>query len=327
MNFQTIPPIETNKQLLDLAFGKARLRSTEQKLSGNWLQIIRKKETLKLDIIQDALCSRLNQYLKYFPHTNDLSNFYLKLMHLTLDYPLYKQSLGAMNWAIQKIRFFQREFASKITKETGKDKIYELSKQFYGRISSVIKQIDSNLKYLEECRKIMRTYPDVKDMPTVCIYGFPNVGKTTVLNLLTGTKAKVAAYAFTTKSINAGYVVIEDKKIQVLDVPGTLARKDKMNLIELQAELVLEELANLVIFVFDFSGSVNIKEQEDLYKKIKKSEKKVLIYLSKKDLLSPEQLKAVDYPYYSLEELKAEVQVHFSKIELQSSKLEPNLSE
>ena len=99
----------------------------------------------------------------------------------------------------------------------------------------------------------MRTYPDVKEMFTVCIYGFPNVGKSTLLNKLTTSKATVAAYAFTTKEINAGYFTVEDKKIQVFDVPGTLARENKMNYIELQAELVVKELADIIIYVFDVS--------------------------------------------------------------------------
>lgn len=301
MNFQTIPPIPTKKHLIDQAFKRAREKGTSKKLTGNWLQIIRKKEALKLDIIKESLTNYLNTILKTFPQTEGLPQFYQKLMKLTLDFPDFKKSLGAINWAIKKISFFHRSYVSKVVKEKNRGKIKELMKQFYGRISSVIRQIDDSLQYLEHSRKIMKTYPDIKEMFTVCLYGFPNVGKTTLLNKLTDSKAKVAAYAFTTIGINAGYISKDGKKIQLLDVPGTLARHDKMNDIELQAELVLTDLADVIVFVLDptETSGYSIKEQQKLMKKIK--DKKVFLYLSKLDLMkdSPPKMK-----YYNFSQLK-----------------------
>ncbi len=308
MNFQGIPSVETEKTLLDLAFRKAREKGSEKNLKGNWLEIIRKKEGLKIDVIKDALASKLESIRQSFPHPKQLPEFYIQLMKLTLDFDEYKKSLAALGWAVSKARFFQREYVQKIFRTTERGKIKELSRQFYGRIASVIKQIRDNLRFLEEARKIFRTYPDIKEMFTVCIYGFPNVGKSTILNKLTGTKAEIAPYAFTTKSINAGYLKLGEKKVQVLDVPGTLARGQKMNLIEMQADLVMKELANLIIFVFDLSGysGYSFKKQEQLYQNLGK-EKKVLIYISKLDLTPSEILQEFPYRYYSLEELKEEM--------------------
>jgi len=310
MNFQTLPPVDNSKQLLNLAFKKAREKAEGKNMRGqkDMLKAIKQKESLKLDIIKDVLASRFNKILRDFPETEKLPQFYHKLMHLTLDFPKFKQSFGAMKWAIDKVCFFQKQYVSKINQEKNRFKIGQISKEFYGRISSVIKQVDGNLKYLEECRKIMKSYPDIKEMFTVCIYGFPNVGKTTLLNKLTGSKAEVAAYSFTTKSINVGYFKLGEEKIQMLDVPGILARSEKMNLVELQAELVLEELANVIVFVYDISehGGYSIEKQEQLLKKIGK-EKKVLIYLSKTDLVEPETLEQFKHKHYSLEEIKAEI--------------------
>ncbi len=310
MNFQNIAPIETDKQLLDLAFSKARVKGKSKKLKGNWLQIIRQKESLKLDVVKDTIIPRLDKILKSFPATNDLSTFYTKLMDLTLDYFQYKKSLGAVNWAIGKIRLLHKSYVSKIIKCKEREKIKDLSKQFYGRLSSILKQVSTNLAYLEECRRIMKAYPDIKEMFTVCIYGFPNVGKTTLLNKLTGTKAKVAAYAFTTVGINAGYFEIKDQKVQFLDVPGTLARKEKMNNIELQADLVLNDLADLIIYVFDLSeqGGFSVENQEQLLQNLGQK-KKVLVYLSKIDLLDSEKdvLSGFKHKHYSLGEIKEKI--------------------
>lgn len=308
MNFEKLPPVETSKHFLDLAFRKAREKGKSKKLVGNWLQIIRKKESLKLDIVTDNLVVRLQKILESFPKTDDLSQFYVKLIKLTVNHDHYKKSFGSLNWGIKKIRFFHRDYVSKVNHCKERVKISELSRQFYGRISSVMKQLDPYLKYLEQSRKVMRTYPDVKEMFTVCIYGFPNVGKTTLLNKLTGTKAEVAAYSFTTKSINAGYFLVGEKKIQVLDVPGTLAREEKMNNIELQAELVRKELADIIIYVFDLSGqsSYSAKKQEQLFRKLGR-EKKVLVYFSKMDLIKDASEYVRKYKPLDVERLKEKI--------------------
>lgn len=303
MNFQTIPPVLNSKELLDLAFRKAREKESMKVLKGSWLEIQKKREAIKIDIIKDNLNQRLTKILSAFPETAKMSNFYVRLMKLTLDFETYKKSCGAIVWARNMIGSLQRNYVQRIVKIKEPNKVKETIRQFYGRISSVVKQIDSNLKYLEEARRIMKTYPDIKEMFTVCIYGFPNVGKTTLLNKLTGTKAKTADYSFTTLGINAGYLKIEGKKVQVLDVPGTLAREDKLNLIEMQAELVLEEVANLIIYVFDLSerSGYSFKQQKQLYDKI--SDKKPLIYLAKEDLTDEEKLKEFKLKNYSLEEI------------------------
>ena len=308
MNFQTIPPIESSKAVLDSAFRKAREKGRQKNLKGNWLQIIRRKESLKLDIVTETITARLETILKHFPLTKDLSSFYQKLMKLTIDLSLYQKSLGAVNWARQQVRAMHGSYVSKTNRTTEREKIKHISTEFYGRVSSIVKQIDDNLKYLETVRKTMRTYPDIKDMFTICIYGFPNVGKTTLLNNLTGSTANVAAYAFTTKEINAGYFTSNGKKIQVLDVPGTLARQDKLNNIELQAELVRTEVANLIIYVFDLSeqSGYSMQKQEQLFHKIG-SVKPVFIYLAKEDITDQEKMKNFAHKHYSLKELKEKI--------------------
>jgi len=305
MNFQKLAPVPQSKELLDRAFRKARQKEQGKSLVGNWLQILRKKEAMKLDIIRANLVEDLKQILNDFPQTAKLPVFYLKLIQLTVDYPLLKKSLGGLNWGMQKINFLHREYVRKINTSKEKNLLYNASKEFYGRISSVLKQISDNLAYLEECRKVMRTYPDIKEMFTVGLYGFPNVGKTTLLNKLAGTKAEVANYAFTTKTINAGYLIQDGKKVQILDLPGTLARQEKMNNIEFQAELVLQELTDLVIFVFDISEiSYPFDKQEELLKKVRSMHKIVLVYLSKADLLDEDAIKKFKIKNYSVEEIK-----------------------
>jgi len=184
-----------------------------------------------------------------------------------------------------------------------KDLLNKFRAEYYGRISSVLNQIKKELAFLDEARKILSKFPIVKTgMMTVCITGFPNVGKTTLLYKLTGSKGDIQDYAFTTKGLNVSY----KDDIQYLDTPGALNRK-KLNIIEFTAYLAMEHLANVLIYIFDPTETYDVQDQVKLLKSIKKYKKKMLIYVSKTDLehhIPPEFKK---FKLLSLDEIKKEL--------------------
>jgi len=52
--------------------------------------------------------------------------------------------------------------------------------------------------------------------------GFPSVGKSSILNLMTETESQAAAYEFTTLTCIPGVLTINDANIQLLDLPGII---------------------------------------------------------------------------------------------------------
>jgi len=56
----------------------------------------------------------------------------------------------------------------------------------------------------------------------VALIGFPSVGKSTLLTMLTGTESEAAAYEFTTLTCIPGTINYNHCKIQLLDLPGII---------------------------------------------------------------------------------------------------------
>ena len=57
---------------------------------------------------------------------------------------------------------------------------------------------------------------------TMLLAGFPNVGKSSLINLLTRANVEVQPYAFTTKRLYVGHMDYKYLNWQVIDTPGIL---------------------------------------------------------------------------------------------------------
>ncbi|MFC1754656.1 NOG1 family protein [Thermoproteota archaeon] len=298
MNFQDLKNIETSEWYLDLAFSSAKKKSDNLRGSlrgGKHTRIEKSKkvELEKLKTINRAITRQLNMILRSFPSIDSLPEFYNELIRCTLEYDKLKKALGGAKWGLDKINHFTTAYATKIKRCQDLQKINAYRREYYGRISSIMNQVNKNLLYLETARKIMKDYPSVKtETFTVCIAGFPNVGKTTLLQKVTGAKAEINEYAFTTKRLNMGYYKNDYVKIQFIDTPGTLNRFNKMNDIEKQAYLAIRYCADVVVYVFDLTEPYPLSDQKKLLKSLEKFDKDTIIYLSKTDILEKETVDA-----------------------------------
>jgi len=149
-----------------------------------------------------------------------------------------------------------------------------------------MQQINKFLLIIEASRKIMKTFPAVKtSLFTVAIAGFPNVGKSTLLKELTSASPEINSYAFTTKTLNIGYLEVQNEKYQFIDTPGTLARFDKMNAIEKRAFLAMKYIANVIVYIYDLSDEAyTVEDQDKLFEQVLDIDKSIIVYLSKTDI-------------------------------------------
>lgn len=312
MSFQDIPQIEEPNFYLGVAFRRAKTKADLERQKKRKDRLVKSKlvEEVKLQEISKSLQKQLNRIVDKFPIIDDLDDFYKELFKAMIDLGSIKKSLAAVKWASGRVDKLSKEYITKIRRCQELERVNKIRKEYYGRVSSFVKQIKKNLSFIEETRKIVKEFPVIKKKyDTIAIAGFPNVGKTTLLSKLTGSKPEINSYPFTTKGINIGYIASKYSKIQVLDTPGTLNRFEKMNSIEKQAVLAIQHLAKKIIYVFDLTEPYPMKMQEKLFKNIKGFKKPVLVYLSKTDVLEKEEIEEFGkkHKVLSVEELKKEI--------------------
>ena len=290
MNFQKLLNVETSDKYLDFAFLAAKKRAEELATTkaNDKLSKSKKIESERITTARNTLISHMLNILKSFPQFDDLPDFYQELVKITIDFRDLKKSLGAVGWALKKIDFFFKDYNRKILRTRDMKKVNVYRREFYGRISSVMKQIRTDLNFLEEVRKKMKAFPNIKtSLKTTCIFGFPNVGKSTLLGKITDAKPEIKNYAFTTKRLNLGTYIHNEKRYQFVDTPGTLDRFNNMNEIEQQAYLALKYCCDTVVYVFDLTESYSFDKQFKLFENLKKikNDVPVFVYLSKIDLV------------------------------------------
>ncbi|PKM62437.1 MAG: GTPase CgtA [Firmicutes bacterium HGW-Firmicutes-21] len=106
---------------------------------------------------------------------------------------------------------------------------------------------------------------ELKMLADVGIVGFPNVGKSTLLSLISSANPKIANYHFTTLSPNLGVVSIYEQSFVVADIPGLIeGAADGVGLGH--AFLRHIDRCRLVLHLFDLSASERENPLDDIKK-------------------------------------------------------------
>lgn len=288
-----LPKVERAQFYLEAAFKSSQAAARGKTIRNkNKRERKKKTETYKISVFSKSLKKPLLRIKAMFPNLAQLDIFYKELFETTIDKEKFGKAMASLSWVIEKISKLEREYVKKILAEEHITPIDKYKKDFFGRAASVTKKIGKHLLFLDKVRKRLRTFPSIKTkMPTLCICGLPNVGKSTLLSKLTTAKPKIEPYAFTTKTLMLGYL----NNLQIIDAPGTFKELlQKMNWIEKQSYLAIKYLSNILIYVFDISETCGfvIEDQLILFRNLKKKfpRKKIIIYFSKNDMIPKEKL-------------------------------------
>lgn len=281
----SLPKAESADTYLDAALGKG---SRAAKSIRGGLDKTMKAKNMELErfaAVKVSLVDSLSRIHDAYPSLDELSEFTKHLFELDLEIGRVKQALGGLHHAVTMIKALTKEHAEGVKRARSVDVVVKTRSAYLGRVASVMRQTQKHLEVLNAAREIFRNLPTIDDeLFTVAIAGFPNVGKSTLLSKLTTAKPEIKPYAFTTKGLNVGYFEYKYNKIQCIDTPGTLNRSNP-NPIERKADATIKYLAHVIVFVIDpTEASYSLEDQKKLYAITKKTEKSILVYLSKTDI-------------------------------------------
>ncbi len=284
-----LPPVPNSETMLDIAFKRSKKVQSSNK---NREKKAREEEIGRINSISDTLTGILNRILNSFPMIDRLDPFFASIIESEFGSENIRRALSKVNWANKKITVLANESRRSIQHETNLPSMTKTRRSFSGRASSVIEDLEEQLDLLEKIRLFLKTLPEIKtEVPTVVIAGMPNVGKSLIVKSITAARPEVAEYPFTTKSVSIGHLEYKGKRIQVVDIPGLLDRKqEKRNAIENRGLAALKETADLVIYVFDPSETCgfSMDEQTNLRKEISEMKGFTIIDVSNKaDITEP----------------------------------------
>mmetsp|Transcript_48680 Transcript_48680/g.150337 ORF Transcript_48680/g.150337 Transcript_48680/m.150337 type:complete len:644 (-) Transcript_48680:232-2163(-) len=284
---QTIPPA---KQLVDIVLSKTQRKTPTVVHPGFKITRVRSFYMRKVKFCQTTYGERLAKILEEFPKIDDIHPFYADLCNVLYDRDHYKLALGQVNASKKVVDNIAKEYVKMMKFADSLYKCKMLKRAALGRMCTCVKKLASSLSYLEEVRQHLGRLPSINPATrTLILTGYPNVGKSSFMNIVTNANVDVQPYAFTTKSLFIGHLDYDYVKWQVIDTPGILDHPlEDRNTIEMTAITALAHLTAAVLFFVDISEMCGypLATQVALYHSIKPlfRNRPLLIILNKTDI-------------------------------------------
>ncbi len=152
---------------------------------------------------------------------------------------------------------------------------------------------------------------------SVVLVGFPSVGKSTLLNSLTGTESAVAAYEFTTLDVVPGTMKYKGTTIQILDVPGLVrgAASGRGRGKEVLAVVRNADLALIILDVFQLvHHDVLIQELNDAGIRVNSSPPDVTIKKKARGGINVNSTVSLDMDEETIKSVLGEYRIHNANV-------------
>ncbi|WVZ94975.1 hypothetical protein U9M48_040795 [Paspalum notatum var. saurae] len=292
--FQKIPMVMPATDILMSAQRKSR-NVPPTKGIANIAKRERNKGAKQLDALMKELSVPLRTYTENFPKRRDLHPYERSLIELTFGEGYYEQVLGRVDALRKRITSVGKQHASVCAKSTTKREAEERLTEGRKRLEEAFQHGKHAIDDLVNVAKALRSMPVVDlHIPTLCLVGSPNVGKSSLVRILSSGKPEVCSYPFTTRGVLMGHIVSNHERFQVTDTPGLLTRHDDdRNNIERLTLAVLSYLPIAVLYVHDLSEDcgTSVSDQYITYKHIKErfGDRLWIDVISKCDLLGKKE--------------------------------------
>ncbi|KAL8129068.1 hypothetical protein V2J09_018223 [Rumex salicifolius] len=297
--FQKLPNVMPSIDIISSALRKAK-KVPPTKGIANIAKRERNRGAKQLDALMKELAVPLRTYISDFPDKRNLHPYERSLVELTLGEGKYEEVLRKVDGLRKKLVSVGKEHASLCAKSLTKKEAEERLNEGLRRIEDIFKNEKKALDDLLDITKTLRAMPVVNlETPTLCLVGAPNVGKSSLVRVVSTGKPEICNYPFTTRGILMGHIVYNYKRFQVTDTPGLLTRHDDdRNNLEKLTLAVLSHLPTAVVYVHDLTGECGTSPSDQFvtYKEIRErfSDHLWLDVVSKCDLL--EDSSAVSIP-------------------------------
>ncbi|KAF0900673.1 hypothetical protein E2562_034379 [Oryza meyeriana var. granulata] len=297
--FQRIPMVMPATDILMSAQRKSR-NVPPTKGIANIAKRERNKGAKQLDALMKELSVPLRTYTENFPKRRDLHPYERSLIELTFGEGYYEKVITQVDALRKKINSVGKQHASVCAKSLTKREAEERLSEGRKKLEEAFEHGKWVLDDLVNIAKTLRSMPVVDPhIPTLCLVGSPNVGKSSLVRILSSGKPEVCSYPFTTRGILMGHIVSNHERFQVTDTPGLLTRDDdERNNIERLTLAVLSHLPIAVLYVHDLSEDcgTSVADQYITYKHIKErfGDRLWLDVISKSDLLDKNASSEID---------------------------------
>jgi len=295
-NFKNITIVPSASVLKEVVLSKTQRKTPTVVHRHYAISRIRAFYARKVKYLQQTLHDKLTDIITQFPKMEDVHPFYSDLMNILYDRDHYKIALGQMNTARNLVDGIAREYVRLLKYADSLYRCKMLKRAALGRMVKLLKRQKASFDYLEQVRQHLSRLPCIDpNTRTLLLCGFPNVGKSSLINKLTRADVDVQPYAFTTKSLYVGHFDYRYLRWQAIDTPGIMDQPlEQRNTIEMQAVTALAHLKSAILFVMDISEQCghSIHEQVQLFESIRPLfvNKPVVVALNKIDLLRRDQL-------------------------------------
>lgn len=168
------------------------------------------------------------------------------------------------------------------------------------RIRQHISRLQKEIEAIRQQRQVHRGYRRASELPLVSLIGYTNVGKSTLLNKLTGSTVEAADKLFATLDPTTRRLALPSgQEVLISDTVGFISKLPTTLVAAFRATLEELEEADLLLQVVDISDPAaehSSRVVGEIVSELGLAQKPVITVLNKADLLVPDGMRTGDDP-------------------------------